>query len=401
MQATPTQAPAPARTPETHRPVAVTGIQSSGRPHLGNYLGMIRPALALAGRHEVFYFIADAHALTTQRDGEAMRRHTHELAATWLALGVDPRRMTLYRQSDVPEVFELTWVLACHAGKGLLNRAHAYKAAAGANQAAGRPADHGVNAGVFAYPLLMAADILALGAEVVPVGRDQKQHVEIAREIAAAFNAVRGPVLVSPEVLIDQRVATIPGLDGRKMSKSYGNTLPIFVEVDELRALVARIVTDSRPPEAPKDPDTCRLFALYRQLAQPGAVASMRSRYLEGGVSYREVKEELVGLLEAGFGPARVAYRALLADPAELDRVLAAGAERARTRAAPVMERVRDAVGLRAARASGTNSLGRAAGTALAGAEDLARAPGTALAGAEGLARAPDPAHPGETDPPA
>jgi tryptophanyl-tRNA synthetase len=239
---------------------------------------MIRPALALAGRHDVFCFIADAHALTTQRDGRAMRRHTHELAATWLALGVDPLRMTLYRQSDLPEVFELTWVLACHTGKGLLNREHAYKAAASANQAAGRPADHGVNAGVFAYPLLMAADILVLGAEVVPVGRDQKQHVEITREVAAAFNAIHGPVLVTPEVLVDRRVATIPGLDGRKMSKSYGNTLPIFAEVDELRSLVARIVTDSRPPEAPKDPDTCRLFALYRHLAQPAAVATMRAR---------------------------------------------------------------------------------------------------------------------------
>jgi tryptophanyl-tRNA synthetase len=291
VQASTAQATAPARMTEAHRPVAVTGIQSSGRPHLGNYLGMIRPALALAGRHDVLYFIADAHALTTQHDGQAMRRHTHELAATWIALGLDPRRMTLYRQSDVPEVFELTWVLACHAGKGLLNRAHAYKAATSANQAAGRPADHGVNAGVFAYPLLMAADVLVLGAEVVPVGRDQKQHVEIAREVAAAFNAVHGPVLVSPEVLIDQRVATIAGLDGRKMSKSYGNTLPIFAEVDELRAL--------------------------------------------------------------------------LADPAELDRVLAAGADRARGRAAVVIERVRDAVGLRAAPAG--DAIGRRAAPANAG----------------------------------
>jgi tryptophanyl-tRNA synthetase len=349
VQATRTQVPAPTRAAEVHRPVAVTGIQSSGRPHLGNYLGMIRPALALAGQHDPFYFIADAHALTTMRDGAAMRRHTHELSATWLALGVDPRRMTLYRQSDLPEVYELTWVLACHAGKGLLNRAHAYTAAADANRSAGRPADQGVHAGLFAYPLLMAADILVLGAEVVPVGLDQRQHVEIAREIAAAFNAVHGPVLVSPQVRIDQRVATIPGLDGRKMSKSYGNTLPIFAEIDELRGLVARIVTDSRPRHEPKDPDSCRLFALYRHLAQPAAVAAMRARYLEGGLAYREVKAELVGLLEAAFGPARVAYQELLADPAELDRVLAAGAGRARERAAVVMERVRDATGLRAA----------------------------------------------------
>jgi tryptophanyl-tRNA synthetase len=349
VQAIRTRAPATVRAPEAHRPVAVTGIQSSGRPHLGNYLGMIRPALALAGEHEPFFFIADAHALTTTRDGVAMRRHTHELAAAWLALGADPRRMALYRQSDLPEVYELTWVLACHTGKGLLNRAHAYKAATEANRAAGRPADQGVHAGLFTYPLLMAADILVLGAEVVPVGRDQKQHVEIAREIAAAFNAAYAPVLVPPRVRIDERVATIPGLDGRKMSKSYGNTLPIFAEPDELRALVARIVTDSRPPHEPKDPDSCRLFALHRQLAQPAQVAAMRARYLEGGLTYREVKQELVELLDAAFGPARVAYQALLADPAELDRVLAAGAARARERAAVVMARVRDATGLRAA----------------------------------------------------
>jgi tryptophanyl-tRNA synthetase len=332
-------------TPAT-RPVAVTGIQASGRAHLGNFLGMIRPALALAASHDACYFIADAHALTTLRDGAALRRHTLQIAATWLALGLDPHRATLYRQSDLPEVFQLAWVLACYTGKGLLNRAHAYKAAVAANRASGRPDDHGVNGGVFGYPVLMAADILLLAADVVPVGLDQRQHVEIAREIGASFNAAHGPVLRLPEPLIDRQVATIPGLDGRKMSKSYGNVVPIFASPGELRALVGRIVTDSRAAREPKDPERCTLFALYRHLAQPAAVAALRARYLEGGVAYREVKEELAGLLEAGFGPARIAYWALMADPAELERLLAAGAERARERAAPVLDRVRAAVGL-------------------------------------------------------
>ena len=327
-------------------PVAVTGIQASGRAHLGNFLGLIRPALALAASHDAHYFIADAHALTTLRDGAALRRHTREITATWLALGLDPHRTTLYRQSDLPEVFELAWILACYTGKGLLNRAHAYKAAVAANRDAGRADDHGVTGGTFGYPVLMAADVLLLAADVVPVGLDQKQHVEIAREIGASFNAVHGRVLTLPEPLIDRRVATIPGLDGRKMSKSYGNVVPIFAEPDELRRLVGRVVTDSRPAAAPKDPERCNLFALYRHLAQPAAVAALRARYLEGGVAYGEVKEELVGLLDAAFGPARVAYRALMADPAELERLLAAGAERARGRAAPVIDRVRAAVGL-------------------------------------------------------
>jgi tryptophanyl-tRNA synthetase len=347
----------PATTTPATRPVAVTGIQASGRAHLGNYLGMIRPALALAASHDACYFIADAHALTTLRDGAALRRHTLQIAATWLALGLDPRRTTLYRQSDLPEIFQLAWVLACYTGKGLLNRAHAYKAAVAANRAAGRPDDHGVNGGVFGYPVLMAADILLLAAEVVPVGPDQRQHVEIARQIAAAFNAVHGPVLTLPQPLVDRRVATIAGIDGRKMSKSYGNVLPVLAAPDELRVLVGRIVTDSRPAQAPKDPERCGLFALYRQLAQPAAVAALRERYPEGGVAYREVKQDLVGLLEAAFGPARVAYRALMADQAELERVLAAGAERARERAAPVIDRVRATVGL--------GSVGRASAQAV------------------------------------
>jgi tryptophanyl-tRNA synthetase len=328
-------------------PVAVTGIQASGRAHLGNFLGLIRPALALAASHDALYVIADAHALTTLRDGAAQRRHTREIAATWLALGLDPHRTTLYRQSDLPEVFELAWILACFTGKGLLNRAHAYKAAVAANRATGRADDHGVTGGTFGYPVLMAADVLLLAADAVPVGLDQKQHVEIAREIGASFNAVHGPVLTLPEPLIDRRVATIPGLDGRKMSKSYGNVVPIFAEPDELRRLVGRIVTDSRPAAAPKDPERCNLFALYRHLAQPATVAALHARYLEGGVGLWRGQGGAGRAAGCGaFGPARVAYRALMADPAELERLLAAGAERVRGRATPVIDRVRAAVGL-------------------------------------------------------
>jgi tryptophanyl-tRNA synthetase len=326
--------------------IAVTGIKPTGDPHLGNYLGMIRPALALAGSHRACYFVADAHALITTTDGRLLRGLTRRVAAAWLALGLDPGRSLLYRQSDLPEVYELAWVLACRTGKGLLNRAHAYKAANAANQAAGRDRDHGVSAGLFTYPVLMAADVLLLGAVAVPVGDDQRQHVEIARAIAGAVNAAYGPLLVTPEALVTPGVGTVPGLDGRKMSKSHGNELPVLAEPAELRRRVGRIVTDSRRPEQPKDPDRCTLFALYRRLAAPADVAALRRRYLAGGVAYRQVKEELAELLVARFAPARAAYRELLGDPATLERVLAAGAAAARDLAAPRLERLRRATGL-------------------------------------------------------
>ncbi|HVE92069.1 MAG TPA: tryptophan--tRNA ligase [Actinomycetota bacterium] len=327
------------------RKIALTGIQPSGTPHLGNYLGMYRPALELAADYDAYYFIADYHALTTVRDGESLTRNTYEVAAIWLALGLDPHKATLYRQSDVPEVFELAWALGCVTPKGLLNRAHAYKAALDANAAAGRSPDDGVSMGLYNYPLLMAADILICGAHVVPVGSDQRQHVEMTDDIASWFNNAYGPILTPPEAIVRDEVALIPGLDGRKMSKSYGNVIPIFAPPKEQRKLVMRIVTDSRPPEEPKDPAQDNLFNIFKHFAAPGEVAEVRARYESGGIGYGEVKSRLAELLEESFGPARERYDALLSNTPHLDEALAGGADRVRAVARPLLQRVRDAVG--------------------------------------------------------
>jgi tryptophanyl-tRNA synthetase len=330
----------------TGRKVALTGIQPSGTPHIGNYLGMIRPALDLAREYDAYYFIADEHALTTVHDANAMREQTYETAATFLALGLDPERVVFYRQSDVHEVFELDWILSCLTPKGLLNRAHAYKAAVDENIAAGRTADDGVSMGLFNYPVLMAADILIVDAHVVPVGSDQRQHVEMARDIAEVFNRTYGDVLVLPEPLIEDAVATITGLDGRKMSKSYGNVVPILAPPKEQRKLVMRIVTDSRKPEEPKDPESDNLFRIYEHFGAPDDVEAVRRRYLEGGIGYGEVKEQLATALEERFGEARVHYDELVADRARIDRVLVEGAERVRPIAEATLARVRRSVGL-------------------------------------------------------
>jgi tryptophanyl-tRNA synthetase len=326
--------------------ISITGITPSGAPHVGNYLGMLRPALRLAREHETLCFVSDLHALISVRDPEAVRFRTRELAAMWLAFGLDPATATLYRQSDVPEICEAVWLLSCVSAKGLLNRAHAYKAAVAANRDGGRDPDAGVTAGLYGYPLLMAADILALGAELVPVGRDQAQHVEIARELARAFNGAYGEVLRVPEAAIDPGVATVPGLDGRKMSKSYGNVIPLCAEPDELRRCVMRIVTDSRRPEQPKDPDGDTVFRLYREFAPPDDVRAMRSRYENGGIGYGDAKAALFDVLDEHLREPRARFRALMADPGEVDRVLAAGAERARALASVTLGRMRAAVGI-------------------------------------------------------
>ncbi|HSO20690.1 MAG TPA: tryptophan--tRNA ligase, partial [Desulfosarcina sp.] len=284
--------------------IALTGIKPTGRIHLGNYLGSIRPALGLASEYSAYYFIADYHALTTVHDPQRLNRQIREAAATWLAVGLNPEEAVFYRQSAVPEIFELMWVLACVSAKGLLNRAHAYKAALDANLEAGKDADANVNAGLFNYPLLMAADILSFQADLVPVGRDQRQHVEVARDIAAAFNRTFAHVFNLPQAAIGGDVQKIAGLDGRKMSKSYGNEIPLMAEPDVVRELVMRIVTDSRRPEEPKDPDQCSVFTIYRHFAGEGDVARLRQRYLAGGVAYREVKESLADLLINRFAPA-------------------------------------------------------------------------------------------------
>jgi tryptophanyl-tRNA synthetase len=326
--------------------IALTGIKPSGTPHVGNYLGMIRPALELARTYQALYFIADYHALTTVKDRKDLQFQTYEVAATWLALGLDPEKTIFYRQSDIPEVMELTWVLSCFTSKGLLNRAHAYKAAVDENLAAGSPPDEGINSGLYFYPVLMAADILMFGSHFVPVGADQRQHIEIARDIAIAFNNNYGEILTVPEAVIREEVMTIPGLDGRKMSKSYDNVIPIFAPSKALRKSVMRIVTDSRRPEDPKDPETDNVFAIYRYFAAEAEIERTRQHYLDGGLAYSEIKEDLFELLESRFGEARSKFEALMKDWAYLDQVLMSGAAKARTIATPMMEKVRRAVGV-------------------------------------------------------
>ncbi|MDX1436743.1 MAG: tryptophan--tRNA ligase [Anaerolineales bacterium] len=327
---------------------SLTGIKPSGTPHLGNYLGMIQPALALAEKYQALYFIADYHALTTVQDGDEMRSLTYEVAATWLALGLDPDRVIFFRQSDVPELFELTYILSCFTAKGLLNRAHAYKAAVDSNMEAGRDQDKGINSGLYFYPVLMAADILLYGSHFVPVGQDQKQHIEMTRDIAMAFNHnYQKDVFVIPEAVIQEEVRTIPGTDGRKMSKSYGNEIPIFEKSKSLRKKVMSIVTDSRAPEEPKDPDEDYIYAIYRYFLNKEENAALRARYLAGGFGYGEIKQELYLRLEEVFGEKRERYEHFLADRGQLDLILAEGARKARETGAPIMDSVREAVGTR------------------------------------------------------
>lgn len=325
---------------------AVTGIQPSGIPHLGNYFGMIEPALQLASGTEAIYFIADYHALTTVRDPAALRALTFEVTATWLALGLDADGSILYLQSDLPEVCELSWLLGCVLAKGLLNRGHVYKSLVDENRRAGRPEDSGVSAGVFNYPLLMAADILIHGADVVPVGEDNRQHVEIARDVAVAFNGHYGEVFTVPEGRIEDLVAVVPGTDGRKMSKSYGNVVPIFGDRAEVARRVMGIVTDSRRPEEPKEPESCNVFRLYRFVAAESAVTELAERYRSGAVGYREAKELLIEAHERRFGQARERFRQLRGDHRYLRALLTEGAERARVDARPRLDDARAAVGI-------------------------------------------------------
>lgn len=323
------------------RPRALSGIKPTGAPHIGNYLGMIRPAIALQSTHDAFYFIADWHALTTQRSAEELRRSSHAIAATFLAFGLDPTRATLFRQSDVPEVLELAWILSCVTNMGLLERAHAYKAALEKGEANLLPS------GTFFYPVLMAADILIYDSDVVPVGKDQLQHIEMAQDMAQHFNAAfGGSALRRPEPLVREDVHTIPGTDGRKMSKSYGNTIEVFLPEKALRKAVMSIVTDSTPIEAPKDPDRDNVFALYKLFATPEECAELADRYRAGGLGYGHAKQALFEVLVRELGPARARYEALMADTPQLDAVLAEGARRARQVARGVLARVRNRVGL-------------------------------------------------------
>jgi tryptophanyl-tRNA synthetase len=332
----------------------LTGITTSGTPHLGNYAGAIRPAIAASHRGNIdsFYFLADYHALVKVQDPARVQRSTLEIAATWLAAGLDPNTVWFYRQSDIPEIPELTWLLTCVAGKGLLNRAHAYKAAVDRNTAESLDPDAGVNAGLFMYPVLMAADILLFKANKVPVGRDQVQHLEMARDFAARFNHVYGPHFVLPEVVIDEAVATLPGLDGRKMSKSYDNTIPLFAPQKQLRAAIMSIITDSRAPGEPKQIEGSALFQLYQAFADPEQTQAMRTAYADG-IAWGEAKAALYGLIDSQVAPMRERYESLMAQPIEIEAVLREGAIKARKLARPFIAELRDAVGLRDLRDAG------------------------------------------------
>ena len=326
----------------------LTGITTSGTPHLGNYVGSIRPSVAasLGANAESFYFLADYHALIKCDEPERIQRSTLEIAASWLAAGLDPERVTFYRQSDIPEIPELTWLLTCVTGKGVLNRAHAYKASVDKNLAAGNDPDADVTAGLFMYPVLMGADILMFKAHHVPVGRDQIQHIEMARDMAQRFNHLYGDHLVLPEALIEESVATLPGLDGRKMSKSYDNTIALFSSRDQLKKLIAGIVTDSRTPGEAKDTEGSALFQIYQAFATVDETAAMRQAYADG-IGWGDAKTKLLERIDQDITPMREQYQALLNDPARIEGILQAGAEKARAIATPLMRELRSAVGLR------------------------------------------------------
>ncbi len=328
----------------------LTGITTSGTPHLGNYVGAVRPAVAASRAQDVesFYFLADLHSLIKAQDPARTQRSTLEIAATWLAAGLDPDKVWFYRQSDVPEINELTWFLTCVAGKGILNRAHAYKAAVDKNRAENEDDDAGVTAGLFMYPVLMAADILIFNARKVPVGRDQIQHIEMARDFGQRFNHVYGKEYFAlPEALIDDNVATLPGLDGRKMSKSYNNTIPLFTSREELKKLVSSILTDSRGPGEAKDTEGSALFQLYQAFASGEETAAFAQAFADG-IGWGDAKQKLFERIDAEISPLRDKYETLVARPADIEAVLRDGAQRLRQKyATPFLAELREAVGLR------------------------------------------------------
>jgi tryptophanyl-tRNA synthetase len=328
----------------------LTGITTTGTPHIGNYVGAIKPAVVASARAgaQSFFFLADYHSLVKGGDLDLMAKSTLEIAASWLAVGLDPSKVTFYRQSDVPEIMELAWILTCVTAKGLMNRAHAYKAAVADNEASGnRDPDQAITMGLFCYPILMAADILMFNAARVPVGKDQKQHVEMARDIAQRFNHHFGDTFVLPEAVIGESVALLPGLDGRKMSKSYGNFIPLFASEKELRKLVMKIKTNSLEPGQPKDTEDSALFAIYRAFATAEETTAVRERYA-AGIGWGEMKQLLFERIDAELAPARAQYERLIASPAEVEKLLRQGAEKARAVSRPFLDQIRERVGVRA-----------------------------------------------------
>ncbi len=326
----------------------LTGITTTGTPHLGNYVGAIRPAIAASQQadSEAFYFLADFHALIKCHDPQQVHQSSREIAATWLALGLDTDNAVFYRQSDVPEIPELCWLLTCMAAKGLMNRAHAYKAAVAVNQEAGDDPDFGITMGLYSYPVLMAADILMFNATKVPVGRDQIQHVEMARDIAGRFNHHYGQHFTLPDAVVDDNVAVLQGLDGRKMSKSYGNTIPLFLPESQLKKHINKIKTNLLEPGQPKATDDSTVFQIWQAFASPAQTAEMRQAFAEG-IAWGEAKKQLFELINNQVAESRERYQALLANPTYIEDVLQAGAVKARAYSQPFLARLREAVGIR------------------------------------------------------
>ncbi|MBB5187291.1 tryptophanyl-tRNA synthetase [Zhongshania antarctica] len=327
----------------------LTGITTTGTPHLGNYVGAIQPAIAESqrGEYDAFFFLADYHALIKSHEPAVVHQSSREIAATWLALGLDTDATTFYRQSDVPEITELSWILTCVCAKGLMNRSHAYKAAVQDNEQKGDDPDFGVTMGLFSYPILMAADILTFNASKVPVGRDQIQHLEMARDIAQRFNHLYGDTFVLPEAVVGDDAAVLSGLDGRKMSKSYGNTIPLFLPEKKLQKHINKIKTNLLEPGEPKDPDTSTVFEIWQAFASPEQTAEMRKKFAEG-IAWGQAKKELFELINAHIAPARERYDELLLDGVLLEAELLKGAAKARAHAAPMLAKARKAVGLAA-----------------------------------------------------
>jgi tryptophanyl-tRNA synthetase len=337
----------------TKKEILLTGIATTGTPHLGNYVGAIRPAIEASGRDDAlsFYFLADYHSLVKSHDAMRLRQSSLEVAATWLAFGLDTEKSIFYRQSQIPEILELNWILTCFTAKGLMNRAHAYKAAVSENvDNKTKDPDKGITMGLFCYPVLMAADILMFKANKVPVGKDQIQHLEMARDIANRFNHHYGEHFVAPEAVVDDNTAVLSGLDGRKMSKSYNNTIPLFVPEKKLRKLIMKIKTNSLPPEAPKETEGCTLFEIYQAFATRSEVAAMRQRYA-AGIAWGEMKQTLFEYLNAHLGKPRERYNDLISDPAYIERILDEGAEKARAYSNPFLQQIRKAIGMEALKA--------------------------------------------------
>ena len=326
----------------------LTGITTSGAPHLGNYVGAIRPAVeaSLSGDYDSFFFLADYHSLIKCQDPGIVHQSTLEIAAAWLALGLDPNKVTFYRQSDIPEIPELTWLLTCMTAKGLVNRAHAYKGAVQLNEENGDDADFGVTMGLFSYPILMAADILMFNAHKIPVGRDQIQHIEMARDIAQRFNHHYGEHFVLPEAQVDDDVAVLQGLDGRKMSKSYGNTIPLFLSEKKLRKHINKIKTNLLEPGQPKNPDESTVFQIWQAFASAEQSSDMRTAFADG-IAWGEAKQQLFELINGHLAEPRERYIELIENPVEVEVVLRAGAEKARVYSADLISIVRKAVGLK------------------------------------------------------